>query len=349
MTDFVMIYPDSIRDVQQLEDLLSEPTSYLIDTFHDVTGDIIILGVAGKMGPTLARMAQRAVIAAGGSQQIIGVARFSNPSEKQKLQSWGIETIRSDLLDGKQLNALPDAPNVIHMAGMKFGATGNEGFTWAMNCLLPAMVCQRYRNSRIVAFSTGNVYGLSPVGRGGSKESDELNPVGEYAMSCLGRERVLEHFSRSLAIPVSIIRLYYATEMRYGVLVDIAQKIWRGEAIDVSMGHLNALWQRDANAQALACLPRASSPPFVINVVGPEALNVRSVAQQFGRMLGKSPGIIGIEAADALLGDSSLSRSLFGDPSVDTDRMMVWIADWVGRGGESLHKPTHFEERSGKF
>ena len=341
--------PDSIRDVHQLEDLLSEPTPYLSNAFREVSGDVIVLGVAGKMGPTLARMAKRTLDVLGKESRVIGVARFTNPVEQKKLESWGVETIRADLLDEGQLNRLPDAPNVIYMAGMKFGATGNERLTWAMNCLLPAMVCKRFNASRIVAFSTGNVYGLSSVSRGGSKETDELNPVGEYAMSCLGRERMFEHCSRSMSIPVSIIRLYYATEMRYGVLVDIAQRVRRGEEIDVSMGHLNAIWQRDANAQSLACLPRASGPPFVINVVGPEVLRVRSVADAFGRMLGKTVNLIGHEAGDALLGDSSLSRSLFGEPSAGADLLLKWIADWVRRGGESLNKPTHFEERAGKF
>jgi nucleoside-diphosphate-sugar epimerase len=343
--------PETIRDVDHLEDLLSEPTEYLVNAFRDIKGDIIILGVAGKMGPTLARMAQRAVTVPTRreSQQIVGVARFTNSTEQRKLESWGIKTIRADLLDDDQLSRLPDAPNVIYMAGMKFGATGNEGLTWAMNCFLPGMVCRKFRNSRIVAFSTGNVYGLSPVARSGSQETDALNPVGDYAMSCVGRERILEHFSRSLSIPISIVRLYYATEMRYGVLVDIAQKVWRGEEIDVSMGHFNAIWQRDANAQALACLTKASSPPFVVNVVGPELLNMRRVAQDFGEMLGKEPRLTGAEADDALIGDSSLSRKLFGNPSASAEQMMKWIADWVRRGGESLNKPTHFEERGGKF
>jgi nucleoside-diphosphate-sugar epimerase len=344
-----MSFPESIRDIEQLEDLLSAPPKYLVDEFRKIKGDIIILGVAGKMGPTLARMAQRALSAASISAQVIGVARFSNPGEQRKLESWGIKTIRANLLDEDQLNRLPDAPNLIYMAGMKFGATGNESLTWAMNCFLPGMVCKKYRNSRIVAFSTGNVYGLSPVTRGGSKEADELNPIGDYAMSCLGRERIFEHFSRTLSIPVSTIRLYYATEMRYGVLVDIAQKVWRGEEIDVSMGHFNAIWQGDANAQTLACLTRAASPPFVINVVGPELLSMRRVAQDFGRISGKEPKLSGVEAPDALIGDSGLSQGLFGKPGVSVEPLMQWIADWVRRGGENLNKPTHFEERGGKF
>jgi len=341
--------PDTIRDVDELEDLLSAPPEYLIDAFREVKGDIIILGVAGKMGPTLARMAKRAIAAGGGTQQVTGVARFTNPKEQEKLESWGIHAIRADLLVEDQLNALPEAPNVIYLAGMKFGATGNESLTWAMNCLLPAMVCRKFRESRIVAFSTGNVYGLAPVAQGGSKETDELRPIGDYAMSCLGRERIFEYFSRTLAIPVSIIRLFYATEMRYGVLVDLAQKIMRGQQIDVSMGHFNAIWQGDANAQALACLARATSPPFLINVVGQQILSVRRVAEELGKMLGSEPRISGHESPDALIGNAVISSNLFGKPSVGIEQLMRWIADWVRRGGETLSKPTHFEARDGKF
>ena len=342
---------DSIRDVAQLEDLLSAPPDYLVNAFRDVKGDIIILGVAGKMGPTLARMAQRALRVASVSERIrvIGVARFSNPDERRKLESWGIETIRADLLDEVQLRGLPDVPNVIYMAGMKFGATGNQSLTWAMNCFLPGMVCKRYHKSRIVAFSTGNVYGLSSVARAGSKETDELNPIGDYAMSCVGRERIFEHFSRTLSIPMSLIRLYYASELRYGVLVDIAQKVWNGEEIDLSMGHFNAIWQGDANSQTLACLTRATSPPFVINVVGPQLLNMQRVAEDFGKMLGKSPRFKGEAAPDALIGNSMLAQKIFGNPTVSIEQLMKWIADWIGRGGQTLNKPTHFEERGGKY
>jgi nucleoside-diphosphate-sugar epimerase len=329
--------------------MLSRPLDYVIDALAKTSGDIIVLGVAGKMGPTLARMAKRAIDETGGKRRVIGVARFSNPIEQEKLQAWGIETIAADLLNEDQLSALPDAPNVIYMAGMKFGATGNEGLTWAMNCFLPGMVCRRFSYSKIVAFSTGNVYGLCPIAQGGAKEIDPLNAIGDYAMSCVGRERIFDHFSRSLGIPVSIIRLYYATEMRYGVLVDIATKVHRDEPIDVSMGHLNAIWQQDANAQALASLALASSPPFVLNVVGPGLLNMRTVAQQFGGLMHKTPQFSGTEAADAIIGNSDLAQKLFGKPRVSVDQLMRWIAAWVQGGGVNINKPTHFEERGGRY
>ncbi|MFN7141778.1 MAG: NAD-dependent epimerase/dehydratase family protein, partial [Limisphaerales bacterium] len=224
---------NSIASVEELDELLSEPTPVAIDTLRRLEGDIILLGVAGKMGPTLARMAKRASDAAGVKRRIIGVSRFSSAEQETELQKHGIETFRCDLLNEEALQHLPDVPNVIYLAGMKFGATGQESLTWAMNTHLPALVCKKYRNSKIVAFSTGNVYGLAPVSSGGSVETDLPNPVGEYAMSCLGRERMFEHFSRTWNIPLAIVRLNYACEMRYGVLVDLAKKIAAGQTIDL--------------------------------------------------------------------------------------------------------------------
>lgn len=341
--------PASIEDVEQLEDLLSEPTEGVIETLARLDGDLIVLGVAGKMGPTLARMARRAFDAAGLRRRVIGVARFSTGDHEARLQARGVETIRADLLDQDQLDALPDAPNVVFMAGMKFGSTGQESLTWAMNTYLPGMVCRKFRRSRIVAFSTGNVYGLTPVQGGGSREADPLEPRGEYAMSCLGRERIFEHFGRTLGIPLALIRLNYATEMRYGVLVDLARKVESGEPIDLAMGHLNAIWQGDANALALRAFDSAAVPPFVLNLTGPELLSVRQVVEEFGRLLGKSPLIEGIEAPDALLNDSRLALGMYGPPRIDAAQLVRWIADWVRRGGETLDKPTHFEVRDGRF
>jgi hypothetical protein len=339
----------SIRDVDELEDLLSEPTPGVVRDLAKLEGDIVVLGVGGKMGPTLARMAKRASDAAGIARRIIGVARFSNTRLEHQLQSCGVETIRCDLLDRRALTCLPDAPNVVYMAGMKFGSTGQEAMTWAMNSFLPGIVSERYQNSRIAVFSTGNVYGLSPVGAGGSREQDELNPAGDYAMSCLGRERMFEHFSRTQHTKMSLIRLNYATELRYGVLVDIAQRVFSGQPVPLLMGHLNAIWQRDASAMSLQSLVYAASPPFVINITGPELLSVRHVAEEFGMLLQKPVRFEGTEAEDALLSDARRCHELFGSPSVTAEQMMVWIADWVSRGGETLAKPTHFEERAGKF
>jgi hypothetical protein len=294
-------------------------------------------------------MIVRASESANVKRKVIGVARFSNPNEQKKLDAMGVQTIRTDLLDPSQLDKLPDAPNVVFMAGMKFGATGNESLTWAMNSYLPGMVAQKYQKSKIVAFSTGNVYGLSPNARGGSLESAELNPIGEYAMSCLGRERILEHFSRTLHIPMALIRLNYATEMRYGVLVDLAQRVWKGDEIDVSMGTMNAIWQADANAMTLAAFDHVSSPPFVLNVAGPELLSMRATALAFGRLMKKDVRIIGEEAADSLISNGQLGHKLYGYPRVAAGQMIDWIADWVMRGGENINKPTHFEARDGKY
>jgi nucleoside-diphosphate-sugar epimerase len=235
------------------------------------------------------------------------------------------------------------------MAGMKFGSTGQEALTWAMNAYLPGMVCNKYRNSRIVAFSTGNIYGLTEVRRGGSIETDQPNPDGDYAISCLGRERIFEHFSRSLNIPVSIIRLNYAVELRYGVLADLARRVWADEEINVSMGNVNVIWQTDANAMAIQSLAHAATPPFVLNVAGPETLSVRRVCEQFGALMNKTPRLIGIEAPTALLNNGQFGHRLFGYPQVSVEQLIRWIADWVITGGGSLGKPTHFEARDGKF
>jgi nucleoside-diphosphate-sugar epimerase len=338
-----------IESTAHLEDMLSEPTEAAVEAMARLAGDLIVLGVAGKMGPTLARMARRASDQTGVPRRVLGVARFSDARQEAALQSHGIETIRCDLLDPDQLVRLPDVPNVIYLVGMKFGSTGQEARTWATNCWLPGVVCQKYRRSRIVAFSTGTVYGLAPVARGGSMETDPLNAVGDYAMSCLGRERIFEHFSRAYEIALTLVRLNYATEMRYGVLVDLARRVWDGLAVDLTMGHLNAIWQADASAMALASFGRAASPPFVLNVAGPELLSVRRVAEQFGQLFGRPAAFQGTESADALLSNGQEGHRLFGYPRVSAGQMIHWIADWVARGGEVWDKPTHFEVRDGQF
>jgi nucleoside-diphosphate-sugar epimerase len=340
---------NSIRDEAHLEALLSEPTEGVIRTMGALEGNIIVLGVAGKMGPTLARMAKRASDAAGVKRRVIGASRFSSPELERRLADWGVETIRCDLLDRDALAALPDAANVVYMAGMKFGSTGQEWRTWAMNVYLPGLVAERYRTSRIAAFSTGNVYGLCSMSRGGSCEGDELNPAGEYAMSCLGRERIFEHFSRANGTKMTILRLNYATEMRYGVLVDIAQKVYSGRPVSLSMGYLNTIWQRDASAMSLQSLEHATTPPNVLNVTGPEILSVRKLAEEFATRFAKTVTFEGAESGDALLNNSNKAFTLFGKPPVGVGQMLDWIADWVARGGASLAKPTHFEERAGRF
>jgi nucleoside-diphosphate-sugar epimerase len=342
-------HPVSIRDVAHLEDLLSEPSAEAIEVMRTIAGDVIVLGVGGKMGPTLARMVRRALDAAGQSARVIGVARFPESVQRHALETHGVETIRCDLLDQDGLARLPDAAYVIYMAGRKFGSTGHESYTWAMNTYLPALVCERYRTSRIAAFSTGNVYGLTPAGRSGSSEEDPCAPVGEYAQSCLGRERMFEYFSQRYGIPIAILRLNYAAEMRYGVLTDLAQRVLRREPIDLTMGYFNVIWQADANAMAIASLAHTASPPFVVNVAGAGELSVHSACTELGRLMGVEVSFTGSEAPDALLSNGARGHALLGAPRVSAAQLLAWTAAWVQRGGASLGKPTHFESRSGQF
>jgi nucleoside-diphosphate-sugar epimerase len=345
-----LTHADSIHDVDALEDLLSEPTPAVVEAMGRLPGDLVVLGVGGKMGPTLARMARRASDQAGVRRRVIGVSRFSGSGTlRERLEVRGVETIACDLLQPGQLERLPDAPNVVHMTGMKFGSSGQEALTWAMNSLVPARVCERYRRSKIVMFSTGNVYGLSPLHLGGAVETDALQPIGDYAASTLGRERLAEYCSRTWDTPLAILRLNYATELRYGVLVDLAQRVLAGQPVDVSMGYFNALWQGDANALSLCAFSRVASPPFVVNLAGPELLSVRRLAQQFAELFGCAVSFQGNEAADALISNGQLGHRLFGYPRVPVAQMVRWIADWLRRDGSTLGKPTHFEARDGKY
>ncbi len=339
----------TIKTIDELENILSEPTPGVIEAMGRLDGDIMVLGAGGKMGPTLTRMAKRASDAAGVSRRVMAASIFPSAKDKQRLQDEGIETIDCDFLKPGQLHALPNAKNVMFMVGMKFGSSGAEGLTWAINSYLPGAVANKYNNSRIAAFSSGNIYKFVPVDSGGSSETSEISPIGEYAMSVLGRERVLQHFSVQRNIPVSLIRLNYAVELRYGVLVDIAQKVWAGESVDVTNGCVNVIWQADANAMALQAFEKAAVPAFALNVSGPEFLKVREVAEKFGKLMGKEAIIEGQEAPNALLSDGSLGYELYGKPKVSADQMMEWIAAWIMAGGESIGKPTHFETRDGKF
>jgi hypothetical protein len=341
--------PSRIEDVEQLEELLSRPTPEVVDTMRRLDGDVIVLGVGGKIGPSLARMVRRASDEAGVRRRVIGVARFSSPELEDRLNAQGIATIRCDLLDRKQLHGLPESPNVLYLAAKKFGSTGQEPTTWAMNTYLPGMVCEKFCASRIVAYSTGNVYPLVPVTSAGASEDTPTGPIGDYAMSCLGRERIFSYFSEALGIPVALLRLNYATEMRYGVLVDVAQKVLSGRPVDVTMGYFNAIWQGDSNAMTLRAFDHVASPPFVINLAGPEVLRVRGCAEEFGRLMGKKVTFTGQEAPDALLSDGRLGYQRLGRPQVGSEQLIRWIADWQLRGGPSLGKPTHFETRDGKF
>jgi nucleoside-diphosphate-sugar epimerase len=339
---------DAIADETQLEELLSRPSEPLIEMFARLPGDIIVLGASGKMGPSLVRMAKRASDAAGTVRRVIGVARFSSGGEEE-LRAHGIETVRCDMLDEEQVARLPDAANVVFMAGRKFGSTGDEALTWAMNAWLPTLVCRRYRSSRIVFFSTGNIYGLTQVAGAGSRETDLPQPVGEYAMSCLARERLVQYCSGRYGTPATIVRLNYACDLRYGVLVDLAQKIIRGEPIDLSMGRFNTIWQGDANSLALRALAHAASSPWIVNVTGREVLSVTDVCQRLGHLLDRPARFEGSEGPTALLSDASLANDCFGPPQVGSDELIEAVARWARRGGRTLDKPTHFESRSGEF
>ncbi len=334
----------------ELEDLLSAPRDATVAALRACPGDIVILGAGGKMGPSLSRMARRAADAAGGAIcRVIAVSRWSSEATQRALNGVGVETIRCDLLDRSAVDALPEAPNVIFMAGQKFGTTGAPAMTWGMNTLVPAICAERYAESRIVAFSTGNVYPLTPVESGGARETDSPGPVGEYAASCLGRERMLELFAERRGTRSAIVRLNYAIDLRYGVLVDIATRVFNGDEISLAMGHVNVIWQGDANRVAIECLAHASSPPFVVNVTGTTTLSVRALASWFGNRFGRPPRFAGTEGRDALLSNASQMAATFGEPEVNLSRMQEWVADWVEWGGPLLGKPTKFEARDGRF
>lgn len=338
-----------MKSIEELEVKLAEPSEELIKDIAAIDGDILLLGVGGKMGPSLARLAVNAIKAAGVDKKVIGASRFSEASLKNELEESGVETIAVDLLDDEALQQLPDIKNVIYMAGTKFGTSGNEHFTWAMNTYLPGRVAQKFRNSRIVVFSTGNVYPLVPVYSGGATEDVAPGANGEYGMSCLGRERMFEHFSRKYEIPTVIYRLNYAIDMRYGVLLEIAKSVKEGKAVDVTMGHANVVWQGDANEWALRSLLHTSTPPNVFNMSGPETISLRWVAQEFGRRMGVEPVIVGEEAPTALLSNSGKAHQTFGYPKVSLRQMIDWIAEWTMADGATWNKPTHFQEREGKY
>lgn len=338
-----------IETEAQLDDVLSEPTPEVCDALARVDGDLMLLGVGGKMGPTMARMARRAIDLAGLNKRVIGVSRFSTGTLENDLNHAGVETIPCDLLDDHALELLPCVPNVIYLVGMKFGTSGAEALTWAMNCYLPALVARRFRSARIVALSTGNVYPLTPVASGGPKEEHPVGPVGEYAQSCLGRERMFQYFSKLLKIQSALIRLNYAVELRYGVLVDVAQRVFAGAPVSLGMGYANVIWQRDANAVILRALGLCESPPSILNLTGPETVRICDVAKRFGELFGVEPRFEGAEGETALLSDASKCAKLFGPPSVPVEQMIEWIAHWVKIGGRTLGKPTHFEQRDGRF
>ena len=333
---------------KQYQELL-EPSGQLISEIAELDGDIMILGVGGKMGPSLARLAKQAIDKAGVKKKVIGVARFSEKGLEEELNRDGIKTIRADLLEDEDLNTLPTAKNVLYLAGTKFGTTGKESFTWAMNAYLPGRVAQHFKDSRIVVFSTGNVYPLTPVKMGGADEKVAPQPIGEYAQSCLGRERLFQYYSSKNNTPTLIYRLNYANDVTYGVLMEIAKSVKEGSAIDLSMGHVNVIWQGDANEFALRCLHHCAVPTKILNIAGPETISVRWLAKEFGKHFGVDPKFVNEEQNTSLLNNAAESFRLFGQPRVSLKIMMEVIVDWIKEGGRTINKPTHFQERTGQF
>lgn len=332
-------------DEQALEDRLSEPCAGTREALAKIPGDAVILGAGGKMGPTLAMMLKKA----GPDRKVYAVSRFSNRQVRERIRTRGIEIIEADLLDESAYDLLPDCPNVFYLVGMKFGATAEQPLTWAMNTYVPMLVARRYCQSQIAALSTGNVYPFVDLRSGGPKESDTLGPVGEYAQSCLGRERIFEYFSLRFGTPMTLIRLNYANEPRYGIIVDLTLKILQNEPIDVTMGAINLIWQGDANNYILQALSLVESPPAILNVTGPETVLVRDLADRIGRLLGKEPRFISTEALTALLSNACACIEGFGRPAMTLDEMVRAIAEWVAAGKPILGKPTKYGLRDGRF
>jgi nucleoside-diphosphate-sugar epimerase len=311
----------------------------------DLSGDVVVLGAGGKMGPTLAMMLRKA----SADRQIYAVSRFGDKAVKDRIERAGITTIEADLLDESCYSELPEVENVFFLAGMKFGASGNQPLTWAMNSYLPALVAQRYKDSRIVAFSTGNVYPLVDLASGGATEDTDPGPIGEYAQSCLGRERMFEYFSQICGTKVTLIRLNYANEPRYGIIVDLTTKILREEPIDLTMGAVNLIWQRDANDYITRAITLAKSPATILNVTGPDTIPIRGLAEQIGAELAKTPRFVCEETRSALLSNASYCIDKFGPPQMSLDEMISMIARWVASGKKTLNKPTKYNVRDGKF
>jgi nucleoside-diphosphate-sugar epimerase len=338
-----------VETEQQLEERLATPNEKDVELMRRLKGDLIVLGAGGKMGPSLAKLAKRASDEAGGGHRVIAVSRFSDRQSREDLEAAGVETISCDLLDRDDVAKLPDCENILFLAGRKFGSSDRSDLTWAMNTIVPANVAYRYRDSRIVAFSTGNVYPFVSADSKGAVETDPPQPRGEYAQSCLGRERVFEFFSREYGTKCLIFRLNYAVDLRYGVLVDIARKVYDRREIDLTIGCFNVIWQGDANSYALRALELCESPPRLLNVTGPEILSARAVAEFYARRFGRELIFRGQESDEALLNDAARCRQLLGDPAVDADTLMEWVAHWVEIGGRSLNNPTKYEVSDGRF
>lgn len=334
---------------EKLNDLLTTPSPGLVADIQKLDGDILVLGAGGKMGPTLCVLAKNAAKAAKVQKRVIAVSRFGDPLVVKLLQEHGVELVQADLLEPGVLDTLPDAENIIYMAGKKFGTAGQEAMTWAMNAWLPSQVAQRYKASRIVVFSSGNLYPKTAVGSGGCPETTPVEPVGEYAMSCLGRERMFEYAAHAFGTPVAVYRLNYAVDLRYGVLYDMAANIMSDTPIRVDTPSFNCIWQGDANEAAIRLLGHASPTVFRLNVTGPETAGVRETAAKLGALLGKTPVFTGVEQPNAYLNDAGQMHALFGYPTVPLQTLIEWQAQWILSGGRALGKPTHFEERKGSY
>ena len=344
-----MTLPERIASEPELEDLLAQPSAEDIASVARLEPDIMILGAGGKMGPSLARRVQRAAERAGNGSRVLAVSRFSSREARTELESQGVPTLACDFLSAPAITGLPRFPNVLYLAGRKFGTTDRTDITWATNTVVPARVAEHFADSRMVVFSTGNVYPLVPVDGPAPTEQDPPMPVGEYAQSCLGRERVVEFVSREAGLRALMFRLNYAVDLRYGTLVDVARKVFAGEPIDLTVGYFNAIWQGDANSYALRSLDLCSSPPAILNVTGPERIGVRETAEWFGSVFGVAARFVNSEGPVALLSDSSRCRALLGEPEVPLTVLRQWVAHWVESGGASLNKPTHFEVADGGF
>ena len=341
--------PRVIDDESQLEECLTRPRPLLADFIRSVSSPLLILGAGGKMGPTLAVLAKRAAKLAGHRLEVIAVSRFSDEASRQWLESHGVSTLSADLLARDAVQKLPDAADVIHLVGMKFGTRENPALTWAVNTLAPAHLAERYEKARLVALSTGNVYPLVSIHSGGAREEHLLNPLGEYANAAIARERIFEYFGRKNGTPIALIRLTYAVELRYGVLVDIARKVYAGEAIDLTAGYFNCIWQGDANEMILRALPLAASPPAAFNLTCPDILSVREVATNFSKLFDRPARFVGAEADTALLSNTERLREELGPPATSLDTIIRWTAHWVQNGGRFLNKPTHFDVRNGQY
>ncbi len=326
-----------------------KPSQQLIQDIAKIKGDILILGAGGKMGPAMAKLAKKAVNESGVNKKVIAVSRFSDENIVKELNKSGVEIIKADLLNQKDLDTIPNVPNVIYLAGHKFGTSGNESYTWIMNTFLPGSIAEKFKKSNIVVFSSGNVYPLSYIGNGGVTEEMPASPIGEYAQSCLGRERVFEYFSKKNNTPILLFRLNYANDVTYGILLEIAKSVYEKKEIDLRMGNVNVIWQGDANEIAIRSLLHCSVPSKLLNVTGPETISVRWLAEEFGAIFKITPVFKNTENPDALLSNASECFKLFGYPKVTLKQMIELIGKWVIEGGKTIDKPTHFQEREGKF